>query len=124
MKEEILRLAWQKQGFQLHGKRINLDHDHAPNVLKKRSEYAKAKSVLKEKKNQILNSVPSQIKSVLSRGDGAVRISGGSNRGHGEEGSPVLVIKHQESLLEQIQGFTWRTSRRLGNRERAGKVGG
>lgn len=41
-----------------------------------------------------------------------------------KRGLPVSVIKHPESLLEQIQRFTWRTSRRPGNRERAGKVGG
>lgn len=41
-----------------------------------------------------------------------------------KRGLPVLVIKHPESLLEQIQRFTWRMSRRPGNQERAGNVGG
>ncbi len=48
MKEEMLRLAWQKRG--LHRKRINLNHDYTPDVLKKRREYAEAKSVLKEER--------------------------------------------------------------------------
>lgn len=39
-----------------------------------------------------------------------------------KRGFSVLVIKHLDSLLEQIQKFTWCTRRRPGNRERVGKV--
>lgn len=37
MKEELLKLAWQKRRFLLHEKRVNLDHDYVPVVLKKMS---------------------------------------------------------------------------------------
>ena len=70
MKEELLKLAWQMRGFQLHRKSVYLDHDYALDVLKKPKEYAQAKSVLKEKKIrfQTLCHTP---------GDSAVRIRGG-----------------------------------------------
>lgn len=43
-KEEILKLTWQKRGFEYLGNSINLDHDYAPVVLKQRREYAEVKS--------------------------------------------------------------------------------
>ncbi|KAI4806957.1 hypothetical protein KUCAC02_017747 [Chaenocephalus aceratus] len=49
-KEELLRLAWQKRGFQHLERRVNLDHDYAPDVLRKRKAYAEAKTVLRVRK--------------------------------------------------------------------------
>ncbi|KAJ4918094.1 hypothetical protein JOQ06_022367 [Pogonophryne albipinna] len=38
-----------------------------------------------------------------------------------KRGLPVSVIKHPDSLLERIQQITWRTSKRLGTLDRAGR---
>ena len=124
MKEEILRLAWQKRGFQLHGKRINLDHDYAPDVLKKRREYVEAKSVLKEKSIRFQTPFPARLRVFYPEGTVLYGSAEEATEDMAKRGLQVSVIKHPESLLEQIQRFTWRTSRRPGNRERAGRGGG
>lgn len=49
IKDEVLRLAWQKQGFTYKGKRVSLDQDYTTEVLKRRREYKEVKRVLKEK---------------------------------------------------------------------------
>ncbi len=61
-KEEILKLTWQKRGFNYLGNRINLDHDYAPEVLKWRREYAEVKSVLKEKKIRFQTPFPAKMR--------------------------------------------------------------
>ncbi|KAI4809001.1 hypothetical protein KUCAC02_017917 [Chaenocephalus aceratus] len=38
-KEEIIKTAWQKRGFVYQERKVNLDHDYSPEVLKKRKEY-------------------------------------------------------------------------------------
>lgn len=50
IKEEVLKQALHKKGFLYMNKKINLDHDYAPEVLRKRREYAEAKKTLAEKK--------------------------------------------------------------------------
>lgn len=48
MKEEMLKLAWQKKGFPRKNTKIVLDHDYTPGVLVKRREYAEIWRVLRE----------------------------------------------------------------------------
>lgn len=48
-KEDISRTAWRKKGFVWHDKRVNIDHDYAPDVIRKLKEYTEAKKLLKEK---------------------------------------------------------------------------
>uniref|UniRef100_A0A3Q2Y3G7 L1 transposable element RRM domain-containing protein n=1 Tax=Hippocampus comes TaxID=109280 RepID=A0A3Q2Y3G7_HIPCM len=62
MKEELLRSAWHKRGFEHLGKRVNLDHDYAPDVLKRRREYAEAKAVLKERKIRFQTPFPARFR--------------------------------------------------------------
>lgn len=45
VKGEIIKKAWQKKGFMYEGKKVFLDRDYAPEVLKKRKEYTEAKRV-------------------------------------------------------------------------------
>lgn len=52
MKEEILRITWQRKGFDFKGKRIQTDHDFAPELLRVWSDYTEAKAALKEKKTK------------------------------------------------------------------------
>ena len=82
MKEELLRVAWQKQGFQHLGKRVNLDHDYAPAVLKNRREYAEAKTVLKEKKIRFQTPFPARLRVFYQ--EGVVMY------GSAEEGAPSV----------------------------------
>uniref|UniRef100_A0A087X478 L1 transposable element RRM domain-containing protein n=1 Tax=Poecilia formosa TaxID=48698 RepID=A0A087X478_POEFO len=61
VKEEILKKAWQKKGFMYEGKKVFLDHDYAPEVLKKRKEYTEAKRVLREKKIRSQTPFPARL---------------------------------------------------------------
>lgn len=44
-----MKAAWQKRGFVFQEKRVNIDHDYTPGVLKKRKGYAEAKQVREKK---------------------------------------------------------------------------
>lgn len=58
-KEEVLKLAWQKKGFLYHERKVILDHDYAPEVLKKHREYTEAKRILRVNFVSRLRSRPS-----------------------------------------------------------------
>lgn len=49
MKEEILKKAWQRKGIDFQGKKIHIDHNYVPEVLRKRRDYKEAKAALKER---------------------------------------------------------------------------
>lgn len=122
MKEELLRMAWQKRGFQYLGKRVNLDHDYAPDVLKKRREYAEAKAILKEKKIRFQTPFPARFRVFYQEGVVMYGSAEEATEDMAKRGFPVSVIKHPDSLLERIQRFTWHTVKRPGNRHRAGRA--
>lgn len=122
VKEELLRKAWQKRGFEHLGKRVNLDHDYAPDVLKKRKEYAEAKAVLKERKIRFQTPFPARFRVFYQEGVMVYESAGEATEDMAKRGFPVSVIKQPDSLLEQIQRFTWRTVKRPGNRDRAGRA--
>uniref|UniRef100_A0A3Q2ZQ98 L1 transposable element RRM domain-containing protein n=1 Tax=Kryptolebias marmoratus TaxID=37003 RepID=A0A3Q2ZQ98_KRYMA len=48
-KEKILREVWKKGKIQVGSSNIHFDHDHAPEIVKKRREYIAIKKVLKVK---------------------------------------------------------------------------
>lgn len=77
-KEEVLKLAWQKGGFENWGNKVYLDHDYAPEVLRRRKEYAEVKAVL-EKKIRFQTPFPAKM-SLLSRGNCSVWLCGGDNQ--------------------------------------------
>uniref|UniRef100_A0A3Q2U4D8 L1 transposable element RRM domain-containing protein n=1 Tax=Fundulus heteroclitus TaxID=8078 RepID=A0A3Q2U4D8_FUNHE len=96
IKEEILKKAWEKRGFLYEGNKVFLDHDYAPEVLKKRREYAEAKRVLKEKNIGFQTPFPAKMRVFYE--------------GETKRGFPVSVIKPTESSLEKIRHLTWKTS--------------
>lgn len=50
IKEELIRIAWQRGGFTYESKRVFLDNDYAPEILKRRKEYTEVKRVWKKKR--------------------------------------------------------------------------
>ncbi|XP_039538832.1 uncharacterized protein LOC120486756 [Pimephales promelas] len=72
MKEEILRSAWRKKGFVWQDRKVNIDHDYAPEVLRKRKEYNKAKKLLKEKMIQFQTPFPAKLRVFFPRCDPGV----------------------------------------------------
>ncbi|RXN27999.1 putative transposase element L1Md-A101/L1Md-A102/L1Md-A2 [Labeo rohita] len=111
-KEEILKLAWQKHGFEYLGNKVNLDHDYAPEVLKQRKEYAEVKSVLKEKKIRFQTPFPAKMRVFYPEGPvlyGSVEEAASDLA---KRGFPVTVIKCPETIMEQIRHLMWHTTRK------------
>ncbi|KAI2643888.1 putative transposase element L1Md-A101/L1Md-A102/L1Md-A2 [Labeo rohita] len=111
-KEEILKLAWQKRGFEYLGNKVNLDHDYAPEVLKQRKEYAEVKSVLKEKKIRFQTPFPAKMRVFYPEGTVLYGSVEEATSDLAKRGFPVTVIKRPETIMEQIRHLTWRTTRK------------
>lgn len=112
LKEEILKLAWQKRGFEYRGNRINLDHDYAPEVVKLRRGYAEVKSVLKEKKIQFPTPFPAKMRVFYPEGTVLYGSVEEATDDMAKRGFPVTVIKRPETLLEKIRRLSWHTERK------------
>lgn len=119
MKEDIIKRAWQKRGFDFQGKRVQLDHDYAPELLRKRREYAEAKAVLKGKNIKFQTPYPARMRVFYQDGTVVYGSAQEATEDMVERGIPVTVLKKPTSLLDQISQMTWQTSGRRGNRENA-----
>lgn len=112
MKEEILKLTWQKRGFDYQGKTVNLDHDYAPEILKQRKEYAEVKAVLKDKKIRFQTPFSAKMRVFYPEGTVLYGLVEEATGDMVKRGFPVMIIKCPETLLEQIQRLSWRTERK------------
>ena len=68
-KEEIIKIAWQKRGFEYDGRKVYLDHDYAPDILKKCKEYTEAIISFEREENTLPNTISSETKGVLRQRD-------------------------------------------------------
>lgn len=110
-KEEIIKIAWQKRGFEYEGRKVFLDHDYPPDVLKKRKEYTEAKKVLREKKICIQTPFPAKLRVFY---EGEIRVYNTAEEATTDtarRGFQVMVVKPTESALESIKHLTWQASR-------------
>lgn len=100
MKEDVLKRAWQKKGFDFQGKRVRLDHDYAPELLRKWREYTVAKATLKERNIRFQTPFPAKLRVFYSSADVATADMA-------QRGIPVTALKTQTSLLDQLNQLTW-----------------
>lgn len=125
MKEEVLRLAWQKKSFQLHGKTVNMDHDYAPEVLEKRKEYAEAKAVLKQNKICFQTPFPAKLRVFYEEGTVLYGSAEEATRDMAQRGFNVNIVNSDNptplSLLEQVQHLTWRKAKKTETRANAAR---
>lgn len=106
-KEEVIKKAWQQRGFEYEGKRVYLDHDYAPEVLRKRKEYTEAKKVLKEKKIRFQTPFPARLR-VFYEGETCLYNSAEeATTDMARRGLQVTVVKPTESGLDRIRRLTW-----------------
>lgn len=106
-KEEVIKIAWQKRGFEYEGRKVFLDHDYAPDVLRKRKEYTEAKKVLREKKIRFQTPFPAKLRVFY---EGEVRVYNTAEEATTDmvrRGLQVTVVKPAESSLERIKRLTW-----------------
>lgn len=115
VKEKVLKTAWQKRGFEFEGKRIHLDHDYAPDIMKKRREYAEAKKVLKERNIRFQTPFPARLRVFYKEGPELYNSAVEATAAMAERGIPVTVLRRPPTLLERINQQTWQRSGRKGN---------
>lgn len=118
-KEDMLKRAWQVKGFDFQGRRVHLDHDYAPELLKKRREYKEAKAVLKERNIRFQTPFPARMRVFYTEGTVTYSSAEVATADMAERGLPVTVLKSQTSLLDRVNQLTWRHGGRRGNREDA-----
>lgn len=118
-KEEILRKAWQVKGFDFNGKRIYLDNDYAPEVQRRRKEYAAAKKVLRD--NNIRFQTPFPFKLRVFYGEGTVIYNSAQEATEDmvQRGLPVSVIKKPASLLDKLKDQPWQVIGKRGKKSNA-----
>ncbi|KAJ4919015.1 hypothetical protein JOQ06_021251 [Pogonophryne albipinna] len=116
VKEDVLTRAWQEKGFDFQGKRIQLDHDYAPEVLRKRREYAEAKAALKGRNIRFQTPFPARLRVFYEEGTVVYGSVEEATLDMAKRGIPVTVVKKTTSLLDQISRMTWQSSEKRGNR--------
>ncbi len=116
IKEEILRKAWQKKGFEFQGKRAYLDHDYAQELLKKRKEYAEAKAVLKRKNIRFQTLFQARLRVFYEDGTVIYGLAEEATVDMAKRGLPVTVLEKPTSLLKRISQMTWQMVSKRGNR--------
>ena len=90
-------------------------------MLKKRKEYAEAKTALKDKNIRFQTPFPARLRVHYPEGTVLYGSPEEATEDMAKRGFPVTVIKRPESLLEQIQEFTWRTNKKPRSRKTASK---
>ncbi|KAK1884864.1 LINE-1 type transposase domain containing protein 1 [Dissostichus eleginoides] len=105
-KEEIIKTAWQKQGFVYQERKVNLDHDYSPEVLKKRKEYVEAKRVLREKNIRFQTPFPAKLRVFFQDGTRIYGSAEEATKDMAAKGLPV-VFKPPETWVERIKRLSW-----------------
>lgn len=118
MKDDILKKAWQAKGFEYQGMKIHMDHDYAPELLKKRKDYTEAKTALKERNIRFQTPFPARLRVYYKDGTVVYNSAEEATEDMTRRGIPVTVRKKNTSLLDRISQHSWQPSRRRGNRER------
>uniref|UniRef100_UPI000D321163 protein NLRC3 n=1 Tax=Maylandia zebra TaxID=106582 RepID=UPI000D321163 len=101
IREEVLRLAWQKKGFMLNSSKINLDHDYPPEIMALRKEYAEARKVLKEKNVRFRTLYSARLKVFFKEG---VKTYNTVEEATADLASRGLPSKHKRGVATLISG--------------------
>lgn len=89
------------------GRRVIVDHDYAPEVMKRRKEYIEAKKTLREKKIRFQTPFPAKLR-VFYEGETRVyNTATEATKDMAERGFQVKVIKPATDLSEKIQRLMW-----------------
>lgn len=112
VKEEVLRLAWQKKGFTWNNNKVNLDHDYPPEIIAMRKEYAETRRILKDKNLRFRTLYPARLKVFFDEGVKIYNTVEEATADLASRGFPVSVIKPPATPRESLQRWaTWRGAR-------------
>uniref|UniRef100_A0A3P8SL04 L1 transposable element RRM domain-containing protein n=1 Tax=Amphiprion percula TaxID=161767 RepID=A0A3P8SL04_AMPPE len=105
-KEELIKIAWQKKCFMYEERKVFLDHDYAPEILRKRKEYMEAKKVLREKNIRFQTLFPAKLRVFY---EGEMRLYNTAEEGMKDMVAPGLQV----DVLKPAEDWTDETSRGL-----------
>ncbi|KAK7899601.1 hypothetical protein WMY93_020454 [Mugilogobius chulae] len=108
-KEEVLKRAWQQKGFMLNEKKVFVDHDYAPDVLKKRREYTEAKKVLRERKIKFQTPYPAKLRVFYEGETRLYTTAAEATKDMAGRGFGVTVIKPPVTWADKIKSTMWRS---------------
>lgn len=124
VKEEVLRLAWQKKFFLWNNNRINLDHDHPPEIMAMRKEYAEVRRILKEKNLRFRTIYPARLKVFFEEGTKIYNTVEDATADLATRGLQVEIIEPPATLREKLQRWSsWRSAGRRRVRGSGGPAG-
>lgn len=123
-KEEVLRRVWQMKGFTLNGKRVIVDHDYAPDVLKQRREYTEAKRVLKENKIKFQTPYPARMKVFYDEETCLYNTAAEATDDMVKRGFTVTIVRPRTTWAEKIRGAMWHSAGRAGQAHQQGSQHG
>lgn len=89
---------------------MNIDHDYAPDVLKKHKEYAKSNRTLNKKKIQFQTPFPAKLRIFYQEENRTYFSAEEATKDMAERSLPVKVFKPLEMWVERIKWLSWRTS--------------
>lgn len=110
-KEEILKLVWRKKGFLYQERRVFVDHDYAPETLKKRREYAEAKKVLRKNKIRFQTPFPARMRVFYEEETCLYNSAEEATRDMVKRGLSVPIYKPPASWADRVENLMWRKIR-------------
>lgn len=103
VKEEVLKLAWQKKGFMWNNNKITLDHDFPPEIMDMRREYTESRKILKERNLRFRTLYPARLKVFYEEGVKIYDTVEAATADMASRGLPVKVIKPPVTMREKLQ---------------------
>ena len=94
-----------------------MDHDYAPELLRKWRDYTEVKAALKERKLRFQTPFPARLRVYYKEGTVIYNSAEAATADMAARGIPVTVLKTPTSLLDQISQLTCSPSERRGYRE-------
>ena len=108
-KEEIIKM---RRGFEYEGRKVYLNHDYAPDELKKHKEYCmQRQKSLEREENTLQTLLPAKLRMFY---EGEIRIYNTAEEATVDmvrRGLKVTVVKPTENGLDRIKHLTWQVSR-------------
>lgn len=110
-KDEILKKVWQKKGFLYQERRVFVDHDYAPETLRKRREYTEAKRVLRENNIRYQTPFPARMR-VHYEGEICLYNSAEeATKDMVKRGLSVTIFKPPERWADRVKNLMWHKTR-------------
>ena len=112
VKEEVLKLAWQKRGVMWNNNKVNFDHDYPPEIMARRKEYTEVRRALKGKNLRFRTLYPARLKVFHDDGTTTYNTVEEASADLARRGFPVKVIKPPATLSDKLERWaSWQPVR-------------